>query len=117
MRSFGFSLATDVAVRSEVAMTGEITLRGRVLPVGGVRDKALGALRAGIKTVILPRANLQDLRKIPKELKRKMTFIPVDDMDQVLEAALEREPGQRTASRPVSAPPPTAAPVATAKPR
>jgi len=61
-----------------------------VLPVGGVREKALAALRAGISRVILPRQNLQDLAEIPKDLKRRITFIPVDHMDEVLEAALER---------------------------
>ena len=83
------SLATRTAIRPDVAMTGEIKLSGRVLPVGGVRDKALGALRAGITTVILPRQNLQDPRNLPKELKRRMTFIPVAHMDEVLDVALE----------------------------
>jgi ATP-dependent Lon protease len=82
------SLATGVPVRPDVAMTGEITLRGRVLPVGGVREKALAALRAGIGTVILPQRNLGDLDEIPQELKRRLRFVPVRDMDEVLEAAL-----------------------------
>jgi ATP-dependent Lon protease len=82
------SLATRRPVRSDVAMTGEITLRGRVLPVGGVREKALAALRAGIGTVILPQRNLGDLDEIPQELKRRLRFVPVRDMDEVLEAAL-----------------------------
>ena len=72
-----------------------MTLRGRVLPVGGVREKALAALRAGISRVILPRKNLQDLAEIPKDLKRRITFLPVDHMDQVLEAALEAVPARR----------------------
>jgi ATP-dependent Lon protease len=76
-------------------MTGEVTLRGRVLPVGGVREKALAALRAGIRRVILPRKNLQDLRDIPRDLKKKITFIPVDHMDEVLDAALDRTPVPR----------------------
>ena len=96
-------------------MTGEVTLRGRVLPVGGVRDKALAAMRAGIRTVILPRKNLQDLRQAPKELKRRMKFIPVDTMDQVLEAALEWEPGHQASARPRTSSAPAAAPVASAK--
>jgi ATP-dependent Lon protease len=91
------SLATQVAVRSDVAMTGEITLRGRVLPVGGVREKALAALRAGVTRVILPKANLQDVADIPKELKRKMTFVPVTNMREVLDAALESPPVWRSA--------------------
>jgi ATP-dependent Lon protease len=96
------SLATNVPVRSDVAMTGEVTLRGRVLPVGGVREKALAALRAGIRRVILPRKNLRDLDEIPRDLKRRIEFLPVDHMDEVLEAALESPPSRRTsgASRP-----------------
>jgi ATP-dependent Lon protease len=76
-------------------MTGEVTLRGRVLPVGGVREKALAALRAGIARVIVPEANLQDLSEIPRELRRKITFIGVAHMDQVLEEALESHPRSR----------------------
>ncbi|MCA9509057.1 MAG: endopeptidase La [Myxococcota bacterium] len=83
------SLATGIPVRGDVAMTGEITLRGRVLPVGGVREKALAALRSGIRRVILPKANLQDVAEIPRELKRKLTFVPVSTMRDVLDAALE----------------------------
>jgi ATP-dependent Lon protease len=96
------SLATRIRIRGDVAMTGEVTLRGRVLPVGGVREKALAALRAGIRRVILPRKNLQDLRDIPRDLKKKITFIPVDHMDEVLDAALDRTPVPRSrrASRP-----------------
>jgi len=89
------SLATRIPVRADVAMTGEVTLRGRVLPVGGVREKALAALRSGIRTVILPRRNLEDLKDIPKDLKRRITFLPVDHMDEVLEAALEGPVGRR----------------------
>ena len=85
------SLATLTPVRADVAMTGEVTLRGRVLPVGGVREKALAALRSGITRLILPKKNLQDLHDFPRELKRKMTFIPVEDMEQVIENALERD--------------------------
>ena len=98
------SLATRIPVRSNLAMTGEITLRGRVLPVGGVREKALAALRAGITRIILPRRNLQDLSDIPRDLKRKMTFVPVTHMDEVLEAALEEMPPQHLPA-PRSAPP------------
>ena len=91
------SLATHRPVRADVAMTGEVTLRGRVLPVGGVREKALAALRAGIKTVILPSRNVQDLKDLPRDLKRRITFIPVDTMDEVIEAALEPEKSRRKA--------------------
>jgi ATP-dependent Lon protease len=95
------SLATEIPVRADVAMTGEITLRGRVLPVGGVREKALAALRHGITTVIVPKANMQDVAGIPRELKKKITFVPVSTMREVLDAALEeplawRAPLRRT---------------------
>jgi ATP-dependent Lon protease len=83
------SLATGVPVRADVAMTGEVTLSGRVLAVGGVREKALAALRQGIRTMILPKKNVDDLEDVPRELKRKMTFVPVSHMSEVLDAALE----------------------------
>jgi ATP-dependent Lon protease len=75
-------------VRREVAMTGEITLRGRVLPVGGVKEKILGAYRAGIKTVILPKKNERDLIEVPSHVRRKLRFIYAEHMDVVLETAL-----------------------------
>jgi ATP-dependent Lon protease len=99
------SLATRIPVRGDLAMTGEVTLRGRVLPVGGIREKALAALRAGITRVVLPRRNLQDLHEIPRELKRKITFIPVTHMNDVLAAALEEIP-PRAPSFTKSPPPP-----------
>jgi ATP-dependent Lon protease len=89
------SIATRSPVRPDVAMTGEVTLRGRVLPVGGVREKAMAALRAGVTTVLVPRKNLQDLRDVPKEMKRRLTFIAVDHMDEVLEHALEKRKKRR----------------------
>ncbi len=89
------SLATGIAVRSDVAMTGEVTLRGRVLAVGGVREKALAALRSGITTMVLPEKNMIDLREVPAELARKIEFIPVTHMDDVLDAVLERPPVAR----------------------
>ena len=104
------SLAVHSPVRGDVAMTGEVTLRGLVLPIGGIRDKALGALRAGITRVILPKANVQDLHDIPKDLKRRITFIPVETMADVLEAALEQPlseihvPAPRPTSQPVGTP-------------
>jgi len=112
------SLATGVPVRSDVAMTGEVTLRGRVLPVGGVREKALAALRAGIRIMILPDRNLVDLCEVPSELARRIRFIGVSHMDQVLEAALHRAPlprGRGVRRTPARAPRP--APIASAKPR
>jgi ATP-dependent Lon protease len=98
------SLATGIPVRPEVAMTGEVTLRGRVLPVGGVREKALAALRSGIHTVILPKENLADLREVPVEVTRRIRFVVASRMDEVLEAALEQWPARRRAPvRPVGA--------------
>jgi ATP-dependent Lon protease len=78
------SALTNKEVRNDVAMTGEITLRGRVLPIGGLKEKALGAMRAGIQTIIIPEKNKKDLVEIPRHLKRKLKFIPVKQMDEVL---------------------------------
>ena len=84
------SLASGRKVRSDVAMTGEITLRGKVMPIGGVKEKVLAAYRSGIRTVILPRKNEQDLLEdLPKELRDEMHFVFVTDIREVLEAALE----------------------------
>jgi ATP-dependent Lon protease len=84
------SLASGRKVRSDVAMTGEITLRGRVMPIGGVKEKVLAAYRSGIHTVILPRKNEQDLLEdLPPELREEMEFVFVDDIKQVLNVALE----------------------------
>jgi ATP-dependent Lon protease len=82
------SALTGRKVRHEMAMTGEITLRGRVLPVGGVKEKVLAAHRAGIKTLILPKDNKKDLDEIPKKVRDRIRFILVEHMDEVLEAAL-----------------------------
>ena len=82
------SLLTGIPVRSDVAMTGEITLRGRILPVGGVREKALAALRRGMARVILPETNRHDLEEVPPELARKIQFEFVSSMDEVLALAL-----------------------------
>lgn len=86
------SAVTGRKVRHDVAMTGEITLRGRVLPVGGIKEKVLAAHRAGIKNVILPNDNKKDLDEIPKKVKDKIHFIMVEHMDQVLESALAEKP-------------------------
>jgi len=72
---------------SQLAMTGEVTLRGRVLPIGGLKEKALAALRAGIDKVIIPAQNEKDLVEIPKDIRKKMRFFPVNDMDEVVKIA------------------------------
>ncbi|MEE4266260.1 MAG: endopeptidase La [Desulfobacteraceae bacterium] len=82
------SALSNRPVRNDVAMTGEVTLRGRVLPIGGLKEKALGALRGGIRKVIIPEKNRKDLVEIPKNIKRKLKFIPVTNMEQVLDIAL-----------------------------
>src|SRR5436190_1632875 len=81
------SLLTGITVRHDVAMTGEITLRGRVLPIGGLKEKILAAHRAGIKRIIVPERNKPDLDEVPKEVLDELEFVPVTRMDQVLEAA------------------------------
>ncbi len=82
------SALTRVRVRANVAMTGEITLRGRVLPIGGLKEKMIAALRGGIDTLIIPKENEKDLVEIPAHVKRSLTIIQVDHMDEVLPAAL-----------------------------
>jgi ATP-dependent Lon protease len=82
------SLLTGRPVRPDVAMTGEITLRGKVLPVGGIKEKVLAARRAGIRTVILPRRNERDLEDIAPELRKELEFVFVDTVDEVLSHAL-----------------------------
>ena len=82
------SSLTGKPVRNDIAMTGEITLRGNVLPIGGLKEKSLAAYRAGIKTVIIPEENKADIDDIPAEIRKKMKFIPVSSMDNVLENAL-----------------------------
>src|SRR6202171_2256843 len=83
------SLATGRCVQSHLAMTGEITLRGKVLPVGGIKEKVLAANRAGIRTVILPKRNERDLEDLPSELRQEMEFVLVESAEEVLARALE----------------------------
>jgi ATP-dependent Lon protease len=83
---------TGIPVRRDVAMTGEITLRGRVLPIGGLKEKLLAALRGGIKTVLIPEENAKDLIDISDSVKSKMEIIPVSRMDEVIARALVRVP-------------------------
>jgi ATP-dependent Lon protease len=85
------SLMTGRTVRHDVAMTGEITLRGKVLPVGGIKEKMLGAHRAGIRTVLIPERNTADLEDLPQELRDEMTFIPVSEIGQAFELALAEQ--------------------------
>jgi ATP-dependent Lon protease len=82
------SALTRVAIRSNVAMTGEITLRGRVLPIGGLKEKMIAALRGGIDTIVIPKENEKDLVEIPANVKRNLAIVLVDHMDEVLAAAL-----------------------------
>ena len=84
------SVLTGIAVRKDVAMTGEITLRGRVLPIGGLKEKLLAALRGGLKTVLIPKDNEKDLAEIPDNVKRGLTIVPVNTVDDVLSNALVR---------------------------
>lgn len=88
------SLMTDTPVRADVAMTGEVTLQGRVLPIGGVKEKALAALQHGIKTVIVPFQNQKDVAEIPEEFKKQLNFIFVEHLDEVLAMALEEKLGK-----------------------
>jgi ATP-dependent Lon protease len=83
------SVLTNVAIRRDVAMTGEITLRGKVLPVGGVKEKLLAAHRTGITTVVIPKENAKDLVELPDDVKQALTIHTVDSIDEVWEAALE----------------------------
>ena len=91
------SLLTARRVSEDVAMTGEVTLTGQVLPIGGLKEKALAAQRSGIKTVIAPALNEPDVDEIPEHLRADLTFVFVDEVPQVLEAALERPPAPRAA--------------------
>ncbi|MEI9992251.1 MAG: endopeptidase La [Rhizomicrobium sp.] len=86
------SVITGIPVRRDVAMTGEVTLRGRALPIGGLKEKLLAALRAGIKTVIIPQENEKDLAEVPDNVKSGMTIVPVANVGEVLKVALVRQP-------------------------
>jgi len=86
------SALANIPVRRDVAMTGEVTLRGRVLPIGGLKEKLLAALRGGITTAIIPSENEKDLKEIPQNVKDGLKIIPVDHVDQVLKIALTKQP-------------------------
>ena len=112
--SAGITLATTIVsaltrnpVRRDVAMTGEITLRGKVLPIGGVKEKILAAHRAGIGTVILPRDNEKDLKDIPGSVLQDVKIILVETMDEVLDLALTRPPKAESSEGTETAAPPS----------
>jgi len=94
------SLLKGKAIRSDVAMTGEISLRGLVLPIGGVKEKTLAALRAGIKTVMLPRRNEKDLEDVPAEARQKLEFVLLDKVEDAIRTAIGElpAPGARKAA-------------------
>jgi ATP-dependent Lon protease len=109
------SALTGIPVRKDVAMTGEITLRGRVLPIGGLKEKLLAALRGGLKTVLIPKENEKDLEELPDNVKKDLIIIPVSTVDEVLEKALvkplvpilkeeteEERPAAKTAEQPAT---------------
>jgi ATP-dependent Lon protease len=105
--SAGITMATAIAsrvtsrpVRSDTAMTGEITLTGMVLPIGGLKEKALAAQRAGINRLIIPRRNERDIDDVPDPLRKKMKFTLVDSVDEVLEAALQKRPRRSRPAQP-----------------
>ena len=116
--SAGITMATSITsalckipVKKDIAMTGEITLRGRVLPIGGLKEKLLAAKIGNIKTVLVPKGNVPDLKKVPKEITEGMNIIPVENADEVLRVALElTNPEQflRRADEPLPIPPPEA---------
>jgi len=109
------SVLTNIPVRADVAMTGEITLRGEVLPIGGLKEKLLAAHRGGIKTVLIPEENVKDLADIPDNVKNRLEIVPVRWIDRVLEVALERMPAP-LAEEEVVAVVATTEPAAAAKP-
>jgi len=97
------SVLTGIPIRADVAMTGEITLRGEVLPIGGLKEKMLAAQRGGIKTVIIPHENVKDLADIPDTIKGSLNVVPVRWIEEVLQTALERMPEPRPEPAPVVA--------------
>jgi len=96
---------SGIPVCCDVAMTGEITLRGEVLPIGGLKEKLLAAVRGGLARVLIPEENVRDLAEIPDNIKNKLEIIPVRWIDQVLEHALERKPEAVASDEAVTAPP------------
>ena len=111
------SLVTGRPVRPDVGMTGEITLRGQVLPIGGMKEKVLAAHRAGLKTVIFPRRNENDIDDVPEEVRRDLKFVLADRIEQVLDVALEKPhaTGARHASQRAAGTAPRAMPASRRK--
>ena len=97
------SSLTGIPVRADVAMTGEITLRGEVLPIGGLKEKLLAAQRGGIQTVVIPHENVKDLADVPESIQSALKIEPVRWVEQVLRHALEREPEPRPEENPAAA--------------
>jgi ATP-dependent Lon protease len=93
------SLLTGIPVRDDVSMTGEVTLRGQVLPVGGIKEKVLAAARVGIKKVVIPHRNEPDLEDVPDELREELEFVLADTVDDVLEAAMPESFQERLTQR------------------
>ncbi len=110
------SALTGIPVRADVAMTGEITLRGEVTQIGGLKEKLLAALRGGIKTVLIPEENTKDLQEIPENVKNGLEIVPVKWIDKVLEVALERQPTPLPDEEPAAAAAPIAATPAEGQP-
>jgi ATP-dependent Lon protease len=96
--SAGVAIATalvsaffDIPVKRDIAMTGEVTLRGKVLPIGGVNEKSVAALRAGVKTLLLPKGNAKNIKELPDEVKKHMKVVVIDTMDEVLAYTLSKK--------------------------
>ena len=85
------SILTEIPIKKDIAMTGEITLRGNVLPIGGLKEKLLAALRAGVKRVIIPKENFKDLEEMPKEVKSNLKILTVELFDEVMGHALQKK--------------------------
>jgi ATP-dependent Lon protease len=102
------STITRIPVRKDVAMTGEITLRGKVLPIGGLKEKILAAVRSEMKTVIIPFQNKKDLEDIPAEILKKVKIVPVSEVGEALKLALEKYPPAAPKAQPAKAAAPAA---------
>lgn len=100
------SALTGIPARRDIAMTGEITLRGRILPIGGLREKTMAALRNGVNTVIIPADNEPDLKEIDQTVRRALNFVTTDHVDKILDAALVRVPGKNNEKSPIMPPQP-----------